>query len=170
MSIRYRRPNGFKASAAAVPTRETVMERKQTIFYVDDNPKSQRLLTAILQDFGFEVVTASCPMKALELINDISFDLVLLDYQMPKMTGAQLAQAIKDILPGTPVVMISGFATVPTEDLVYVDAYQGKGVTLQELLETIRMLLLSAIPGSAGRMHPGSIERTGKSHLWTGST
>jgi CheY-like chemotaxis protein len=146
------------------------MRQKQTILYVDDNPKSQRLLTAILQDFGFEVVTASCPMEALESIKNISFDLALLDYQMPKMTGAQLAQAIKDTLPGTPVVMISGFATLPTEELEYVDAYQGKGVTLQELLETIRMLLISAVPDTARPMPLDSIEHTGKSQLWMGST
>jgi CheY-like chemotaxis protein len=133
------------------------MKQKRTIFYVDDNPKSQRLLTAILEDFGFEVIPASGPAEALQLVRTISFDLALLDYQMPAMTGAQLAEAIKDIVPGVPVVVISGFATVPTDELVCVDAYRGKGTTLQELLGTIQTLLLSRMPVPSRQITPAAV-------------
>ena len=141
------------------------MKQKGTIFYVDDNPKSRRLLAAILEDFGFTVVAASCPLEAVELARNVSFDLALLDYQMPFMSGAQLAEVIKDIVPGAPVVMISGFATVPRGDLDHVDAYHGKGTTLQELLGTIQMLL-QANPLTAGRPPQPAIEENRKDHLW----
>jgi CheY-like chemotaxis protein len=145
------------------------MKQKRTIFYVDDNPKSRRLLAAILEDFGFAVIAASGPLEAVEIARNISFDLALLDYQMPLMSGAQLAEAIKNIVPGAPVVMISGFAAVSTEELDHVDAYHGKGTTLQELLGTIqRLLAANAVTG--GQVGQHDIDETRKGQLWSIST
>ena len=53
------------------------------VFYVDDNPKSRRLLTSILLESGFQVITSDDPVEALGLCKNISFDVALLDYQMP---------------------------------------------------------------------------------------
>jgi CheY-like chemotaxis protein len=85
-----------------------------SIFYVDDNPKSRRLLTSVIRSCGFEVVSSGDPMQALSRIRTTSFDLALLDYQMPNLTGAQLAQKIKSTKPEVPVVLISGFSALPT--------------------------------------------------------
>jgi len=114
-----------------------------TIFYVDDNPKSRRLLASVIKSCGFEVVTAGDPIEASSRIRKISFDLALLDYQMPHLTGAQLAQKIKRTRPDVPVVLISGFSALPPFELVFVDAHIGRGSTLDELLDTMRSLIHS---------------------------
>jgi len=69
--------------------------------------------------------------------------LALLDYQMPHLTGAQLAQKIKRTRPDVPVVLISGFSALPPFELVLVDAHIGRGSTLDELLDTMRSLIHS---------------------------
>jgi len=125
---------------------KSMRTEQTTVFYVDDNAKSRRLLTVILRESGFEVITASDPVEALELCKRISFDLALLDHQMPKMTGSQLAQEIKFLAPDTPVVLISGKSALPTADLVFVDAHVGSGTTLAELLDVLRMLVPPKLP------------------------
>ena len=111
------------------------------IFYVDDNPKSRRLLTSVIKSCGFEVISAGDPMEALSRIRKCSFDLALLDYQMPYLTGSQLAQRIKDAKPDIPVVLISGFSALPPFELIFVDAHVRRGATLDELLDTMRGLI-----------------------------
>jgi DNA-binding NarL/FixJ family response regulator len=67
----------------------------------------------------------------------------LLDYQMPHLTGAQLAQKIKFSRPDVPVVVISGFSALPPFELIFMDAHVGRGATLDELLDTMRSLIRS---------------------------
>jgi CheY-like chemotaxis protein len=114
-----------------------------TIFYVDDNPKSRRLLTSVIRSCGFGVVGVGDPIEALSRIRKSSFDLALLDYQMPHLSGAQLARKIKSMKPDLPVVLISGFSALPPFELVFVDAHVGRGASLDELLDTMRSLIQS---------------------------
>jgi CheY-like chemotaxis protein len=115
-------------------------ENHTTVFYVDDNPKSSRLLTSVLEACGFRVIVAHDPLEALGLCRKTSFDLALLDYDMPGMTGSQLAQEIKFMVPDAPVVLISGYAALPPTELVFVDAHFGLGTVLDDLLWTMRIL------------------------------
>jgi CheY-like chemotaxis protein len=121
----------------------TVMINHGKIFYVDDNPKSRRLLTSVIRSCGFEVITAGDPIEALSRIGKNSFDLFLLDYQMPHLTGSQLALKLKRTKPDVPVVLISGLAALPPFELLSVDAHLGRGTTLDELLDTMRDLIQS---------------------------
>jgi CheY-like chemotaxis protein len=114
-----------------------------TIFYVDDNPKSRRLLTSVMKSCGFDVVGIGDPIEALSRIRTSSFELALIDYQMPHLTGAQLARKIKSMKPDVPVMLISGFSALPAFELVFVDAHIGRGATLDELLDTMRSLIHS---------------------------
>lgn len=129
------------------------MENHTTVFYVDDNPKSSRLLTSVLEECGFRVIVAHDPIEALELCKKTSFDLALLDYEMPGMSGSQLAQEMKFIVPDAPIVLISGYAALPATELVFVDAYFGLGTALDDLLWTIRTLAGVNLPATAGHGH-----------------
>lgn len=117
------------------------MENKTTVFYVDDNPKTSRLLTSVLEECGFRVITKNDPIEALALCQRTSFDLALLDYEMPLMSGSKLAQKIKSLLPDVPVVLISGRTTLPSTELEFVDAHFGFGTSLDDLLWTMRILV-----------------------------
>jgi CheY-like chemotaxis protein len=117
------------------------MENRTTVFYVDDNPKSSRLLTSVLEECGFRVIAKNDPIEALTLCKRTYFDLALLDYEMPLMSGAKLAQEIKYLVPDVPVVLISGRATLPASELAFVDAHFGFGTSLDDLLWTMRILV-----------------------------
>ncbi len=113
---------------------------QRTVFYVDDNTKAQRMLTFALEWTGYKVVTA-CNGEALERMKQTFSDLVLLAYRMPEMIGSKLPRAIKQINPDIPIILVSGHTLLPSEEMTYVNAYVGKGATLDELLTRIRVLL-----------------------------
>jgi CheY-like chemotaxis protein len=74
------------------------------------------------------------------MCKNISFDVALIDYQMPLISGGQLAEEIKVLKPDVPVVLLSGRISIPKEALVFVDASLGPGTTLDDLLEKLRIL------------------------------
>jgi CheY-like chemotaxis protein len=117
------------------------MEKRTTVLYVDDNPKSSRLLSSVLEECGFRVITKNDPVEALALCKRTYFDLALLDYEMPLMLGSKLAHEIKFLVPDVPVVMISGRSTMPASELAFVDAHFGFGTSLDDLLWTMRVLV-----------------------------
>jgi CheY-like chemotaxis protein len=117
-----------------------MIRKQRTVFYMDDNPKALRMLTSVLEGGGYKVVTACNAGDAFEQIEQTAFDLVLLAYRLPRMISLKLAREIKRLSPGTPVVLLSGYTLFAPEDLTYVDAYVGKGSTLDNLLATIRFL------------------------------
>jgi len=111
-----------------------------TLLYVDDNPRSSRLLTGVLEECGFRVIARSDPNEALLLCRHTYFDLALLDYEMPLMNGAQVAREVKYLAPDVPVVLISGRAELPPAELEFVDAHFGFGTDLDDLLWSLRIL------------------------------
>jgi CheY-like chemotaxis protein len=117
------------------------MDNRTTVLYVDDNPKSSRLLASVLEECGFRVITKNDPIEALALCQRTYFDLALLDYEMPLMSGAKLAQEIKYLVPDVPVVLISSRATLPASELAFVDTHFGFGTSLDDLLWTMRILV-----------------------------
>ena len=116
------------------------------MLYVDDNPKSSRLLTSVLEECGFKVITKNDPVEALALCKRTYFDLALLDYEMPSMSGSQLAHEIKYLTPDVPIVLISGRTTLPSADLAFVDAHFGFRTSLDDLLYTMRVLVRQQLP------------------------
>jgi CheY-like chemotaxis protein len=112
-----------------------------TVFYVDDNPTARRLLASVMKSCGFDVVSAGDPIDAISRAKTSAFDLALLDYQMPRLSGGELAQRIKCLKPDLPIVLISGFSFLPPDELLFVDAHIGRGATLDELLATMRLLI-----------------------------
>jgi len=132
-----------------------------TVFYVDDNPKAQRLLGDVLTAYGFRVITASDPLEARASWKRLRFDLALLDYRMPFLTGSQLAKEIKSSAPNVPIVLISGYATLAASELLYVDAHFGRHTVLDDLLSTMWSLVRSNRMNAKDRQ---------AARLWSNST
>jgi CheY-like chemotaxis protein len=116
---------------------------QRTVFFVDDNPKAQRILTFALESVGYKVVPA-CNAEALERMKQTSADLVLLAYRMPQMIGSTLTRDIRQLDPEIPILLISGHTSLASEELTYVNAFVGKGATLDALLTQLRVLLTPA--------------------------
>jgi CheY-like chemotaxis protein len=92
---------------------------KLTILAVDDDALVLMNTVAMLEDLGHTAFEAYSAKEALEVLRrEDSVDLVITDQAMPKMSGTQLAQAIRDEWPDMPIVLATGYADrVPGEDL-----------------------------------------------------
>lgn len=112
-----------------------------TILYVDDETDQRIFLAAILEYRGYRVKTAKRALDALELIVTERFDVVIVDYELPDMTGAQLAQEIRALEPSARIILFSGRVHLPAGELAYFDVHIVKGSLLDNIFETIRGLL-----------------------------
>jgi len=98
----------------------------------------------VLTASGFRVITASNPLEALERCERLRFDLALLDYRMPFLSGSQLAKEIKSLAPNVPIVLISGYTALAASELLFVDAHFGRDTVLDNLLGTMWRLVRSS--------------------------
>lgn len=114
-----------------------------TILYVDDESDQRLFLAAILEYRGFRVKTAKRALDAVQLIATEHFEVVIVDYELPDMTGAQLAQEIRGIDLSARVILFSGRAHLPAGELTYVDVHIVKDSLLDTIVDTIRGLLRS---------------------------
>jgi sigma-B regulation protein RsbU (phosphoserine phosphatase) len=84
------------------------------VLLVDDDATTRRLLQATLSGSGFEVLTAANGGEALEMIAAIEPDLLILDFEMPDLTGAEVCRRLRaDDLPAIrelPVIMLTAHA------------------------------------------------------------
>ena len=77
------------------------------LLWVDDEVELLKAHIIFLEKKGYEVTTVSNGTDAIDLCQQSSFDLVLLDEQMPGLSGLETLQRIKQISPATPVVMVT---------------------------------------------------------------
>lgn len=85
------------------------LERKLRILVVDDQEIICELIAEYLKGDGHHAVTAVESSEALSLFSREGFDLVITDHSMPGMNGLQLAAAIKELVPDTKVILLTGF-------------------------------------------------------------
>ena len=77
------------------------------LLWVDDEMELLKAHVLFLQKKGYDVTTVSNGTDAIDLCREHSFDLVLLDEQMPGLSGLETLQRIKELSPATPVVMVT---------------------------------------------------------------
>ena len=100
-------------------------DSKRVILCVDDEPNSLVLRKLVLQKAGYEVVTASSALLALDVLASRQVDLVLSDQLMPGLTGTELARQVKTRWPSLPVIIISGVNEIPP-DAAIADLFMSK--------------------------------------------
>lgn len=83
-------------------------QNNKTILVVDDNQDILYLLSFRLVSAGFSVLGATNGLEALEKLENYPIDVVLTDYQMPRMDGLELLSIARVKWPGLPVVIHSG--------------------------------------------------------------
>ena len=77
------------------------------LLWVDDEIEQLRAHILFLEKKGYEIVTVSNGTDAIDLCRQRNFDLVLLDEQMPGISGLETLQQLKEICPSMPVVMVT---------------------------------------------------------------
>jgi len=84
----------------------------ETILIVDDEKNYTLILSAVLEEEGFETLTANSGNDALKILESADIDLVITDMKMPGMDGIELLESIKEKDPDLPVIMMTAYGTV----------------------------------------------------------
>jgi len=114
------------------------------VLIVDDEKSIRKTLRDILEFEKFTVGEAGDGIEALTKLKREKFDVIIMDIKMPKMDGMEALERIQDIVPDTPVVLISGHGNIETAvEAVKKGAfdYISKPPDLNRLLITIRNAL-----------------------------
>ncbi len=80
------------------------------VLIVDDDAPVARALSRLLKRSGFEVAQAGSGAEALTLLETFAADIVLSDYRMPAMNGAELLEIVRERYPAALRIIISGYA------------------------------------------------------------
>lgn len=105
----------IELAESPAPSTNVSVSQKIKVLVVDDDALILMSTAAMVEDLGHEVIEANSAREALEAIeNGQHVDLLITDFSMPKMNGAQLASAAKQILPDLPIVLATGYAELPS--------------------------------------------------------
>ena len=117
-------------------------DRPPVILCIDDEEPALTLRRMVLERAGYRVFTALTGKQGIDLFRSRPFDLVILDYWMADMDGLDVAAELKAIRAKTPIIMLSGYASILDEALGKADLWlrKGEGDPEQLLLAVVQML------------------------------
>jgi len=117
---------------------------KARILHVDDNQDTRLLIAAALGDAQYGVMTAGTVAEALQLAQEIRYDLFILDIRLTDGTGVELCRRLRQLQPDVPVLYYSAYADDAQQQealAVCGDAYLKKPVGITDLEEAVAGLL-----------------------------
>ena len=138
------------AKPGAVITRHTLREGRVPlrVLLAEDNVVNQKLACRLLENHGDIVVVANNGVQVLEMLERQSFDLILMDAQMPQMDGFETTAAIRRMEEATgahlPIIAMTAHAMVGDRQRCLasgMDGYLSKPVHPREMFETIEGVL-----------------------------
>ena len=124
------------------------------VLVVDDDSDILQIIVEVLEDYGIQAQPCPDGDRALKLLKQEAFDLVLADIKMPRMTGIDLLFHIRNLGLDTKVILMTAYASLETAvQAVRGDAfdYLVKPFTLKELRERVRQAL--QMPKPTARLH-----------------
>lgn len=97
-------------------TAVNIAPQKAVVLFVDDDSLIGMSTVDMLEDLGHEVIGVDSGAQALDVLRDgRKIDLLITDFSMPKMNGAQLAKAARQLRPDLPILIATGYAELPQE-------------------------------------------------------
>ena len=114
---------------------------KARILCIDDHLNGLIGRKMFLENNGYEVLEATGGDEGLKLFQSHPVDAVVLDYQMPGMTGDVVAAKMKRVKSNVPIMLLSGYGPPPANKLDAVDTFLSKSQPPKILLSTLHDLL-----------------------------
>ncbi len=130
----------------AVSQGEASAKLSGSVLIAEDTPELQLLERRILESMGVAVTLANNGREAVELAQAASFDLILMDMQMPEMDGIEATRALRDLGDTTPIVPLTANVMQKHRELFVelgCDDFLGKPIDKQELSRVLRCYLVS---------------------------
>ncbi|MBI1747844.1 MAG: response regulator [Acidobacteria bacterium] len=142
--------------------------KKLRVLVAEDNPVNQELTSHILGQYGHAVIIVDNGKEAVQAFEHGGFDLILMDVQMPEMSGFEATQLIRkkeeDLGTHIPIIAMTAHAMKGDRDLCLqagMDAYVAKPTRAKELFAAIKKVM----PLSSGIVTPATSGKTGAEML-----
>ena len=109
------------------------------ILVADDEMAIRLLYSEELKEEGYEVYTAANGREALDIIENVALDLVILDIKMPEMDGIEALRQIKEKKPNLPVVLSTAYGDYKQDFATWAsDDYLVKSSDLEDLKKSVK--------------------------------
>jgi len=118
----------------------------KTVLIVEDNELNMKLFRDLLEAHGYQTVGTSNGYEAIEFVRKSRPDLILMDIQLPQVSGLEVTRWIKDDpeLRSIPVVAVTAFAMKGDEERIReggCEAYLSKPISVGKFIETVRRFI-----------------------------
>ena len=118
----------------------------KTVLIVEDNELNMKLFRDLLEAHGYQTSGTSNGFEALDLVRKLRPDLILMDIQLPEVSGLEVTKWLKedDSLKSIPVVAVTAFAMKGDEEVIRqggCEAYISKPISVVSFLETVRRFI-----------------------------
>jgi two-component system cell cycle response regulator DivK len=119
---------------------------KKTVLIVEDNELNMKLFSDLLEGHGYATLKTANGIEAIELARAHHPDLILMDIQLPEVSGLDVTRWLKedDELKAIPVIAVTAFAMKGDEERIReggCEAYLSKPISIAKFLETVRTYL-----------------------------
>ena len=124
--------------------RRSAKSDPKRVLLVDDEDRILTALCRSLRREGYELVTAQTPREALKRLAEQSFDAVLTDHKMPRMTGVELLAKVARLQPNAARLLITGWSQAVSDkeiEAIGIDAVLPKPWEDSELKDALRKAL-----------------------------
>src|SRR6476620_1703717 len=134
-------PGGTRRAAG--PAGSDVVAMPKTVLIVEDNELNMKLFNDLLEAHGYTTIQTNSGVEAVELARRHRPNLILMDIQLPEVSGLEVTQWLKDDdeLRSIPIVAITAFAMKGDEEKIRqggCEAYLSKPISVVKFLETVR--------------------------------
>ena len=121
---------------------------RKTVLIVEDNELNMKLFSDLLEAHGYATLKTSNGIEAMELARSDRPDLIIMDIQLPEVSGLEVTRWLKadDDLKSIPVIAVTAFAMKGDEERIReggCEAYLSKPISISHFLETVRTYLES---------------------------
>ncbi|MEP1934855.1 MAG: response regulator [Roseibium sp.] len=118
----------------------------KTVLIVEDNELNMKLFHDLLEAHGYDTLQTRTGIEALQLARDNHPDLILMDIQLPEVSGLEVTKWIKEdeTISSIPVIAVTAFAMKGDEERIRqggCEAYISKPISVAKFLETVRSFL-----------------------------
>jgi len=116
------------------------------VLIVEDNDLNMKLFHDLLEAHGYDTLQTKDGLEALQLARQHRPDLILMDIQLPEVSGLEVTKWIKedDALKGIPIVAVTAFAMKGDEEKIReggCEAYIAKPISIAHFLDTVKRFL-----------------------------
>jgi two-component system cell cycle response regulator DivK len=122
---------------------------RKTVLIVEDNELNMKLFHDLLEAHGYDIIGTRNGIEALDLARRHRPDLILMDIQLPEVSGLEVTKWLKDDpeLRSIPVVAVTAFAMKGDEERIRqggCEAYLSKPISVAKFIDTVRQYVGAA--------------------------